>query len=108
MNRDARSARQLGNGTSYGKFNAMTTTIDAAGRIVVPKAMREQAGLSPGTRVEVRCHDGVVEIEPAALPVRLRRRGTLLVAVPDRSVPPLTGAIVERTRRRMRRERGVE
>src|SRR5256885_11441364 len=99
MNRDARSAWQLGNGTNYGKFNAMTTTIDAAGRIVVPKAMREQAGLSPGTRGEGRCHDGAVGIEPAALPGRLRRRGALLVAVPHRAVPPLTGPIGQPTRR---------
>ena len=86
----------------------MITTIDGAGRIVVPKEVREQARLSPGTRVDVRCRDGVVEIEPAPLPVRLRRRGTLLVAVPERRAARLTAAAVEQTRRRLRRERGAE
>ena len=86
----------------------MTTTIDAAGRIVVPKAVRQQARLTPGTRVEIRCRDGVVEVEPAPLPVTLRRRGRLLVAVPDREPGPLTSSVVERTLRRLRRERGVE
>src|SRR2546423_15576971 len=89
MNRDARSAWQLGNGTNYGKFNAMTTTIDAAGRIVVPKAKRQQAGFSPGTRGGGRCHGRQVGVEPTALPGRPRWRGTLFGAVPARAVPPL-------------------
>jgi AbrB family looped-hinge helix DNA binding protein len=86
----------------------MTTTMDAAGRIVVPKAIRQQARIAPGTRVEIRCRDGVVEIEPAPLPVTLRRRGRWLVAVPDQEPGPLTSSVVERTRRRLRHERGVE
>jgi AbrB family looped-hinge helix DNA binding protein len=86
----------------------MITTIDAAGRLVVPKEVREQARLSPGTRLEIRCRDGVVEIEPAPLPVRLRRRGRLLVAVPESATPRLTGAAVEQTRRRLHNERGTE
>jgi len=88
--------------------NAMITTIDAAGRVVVPKDVRQQARLSPGTRVDIRCRDGVVEIEPAPLPVRLRRRGRLLVAVAESPTPRLTGAAVEQTRRRLRRDRGTE
>jgi AbrB family looped-hinge helix DNA binding protein len=86
----------------------MTTTIDAAGRIVVPKSVRQEARLTPGTRVQIRCRDGVVEIEAAPLPVSLRRRGRLLVAVPDHPTAPLTATTVERTRHRLRRERGAE
>jgi AbrB family looped-hinge helix DNA binding protein len=86
----------------------MITTIDAAGRIVVPKAVRQQARLSPGTPVDIRYRDGVIEIEPAPLPVALRRRGRLTVATPARSVPPLTTDAVEGTRQRLRGERGTE
>jgi hypothetical protein len=53
----------------------------------------------------VRFRDGVIEIEPQPLPVRLEKRGRFLVAVPKRKVPHLTSAIVERTRRKIRHER---
>lgn len=48
-----------------GTVAAMKTTIDAAGRLAIPKAIREQAGLRPGIELDVRLSDGVVEIEPA-------------------------------------------
>ena len=44
----------------------MITTIDQAGRIVVPKSLREQAGLVPGVQIRVEL-DGVgihIEVEP--------------------------------------------
>jgi AbrB family looped-hinge helix DNA binding protein len=31
----------------------MRTTIDKAGRVVVPAAIRERAGLTPGTELEI-------------------------------------------------------
>ena len=47
-------------------LNAMQTTIDAAGRIVVPKALRQELGLGPGVPIEITS-DGVgVRIEPVA------------------------------------------
>lgn len=83
----------------------MKTTIDTAGRIVVPKIIREQARLTSGATVEIRWRAGVIEIEPAPLPVSLHRRGRFLVAVADKAVSPLTSAEVQETRRRLRRER---
>jgi AbrB family looped-hinge helix DNA binding protein len=83
----------------------MRTTIDAAGRLVIPKGIREEAGLKPGMDLEIRWHDGRIEIEPASLPVKLVRKGRLLVAVPERDVEPLTEQIVEQTRAVLRRER---
>jgi len=76
----------------------MTTTMDPAGRLVIPKEIRRQAALEPGTPLDVRWRDGVIEIEPQPLPVTLERQGRLLVAKPARKVPPLRTATVERTR----------
>ncbi|HJS57601.1 MAG TPA: AbrB/MazE/SpoVT family DNA-binding domain-containing protein [Vicinamibacteria bacterium] len=60
----------------------MRTTIDRAGRLVVPKALRRAARLLPGSEVEVRlAQGGRIEIEPVPAPVRLEKRGGLLVAV---------------------------
>jgi AbrB family looped-hinge helix DNA binding protein len=83
----------------------MKTTIDSAGRLVIPKEIRREAGLKPGMPLEVRWGDGRIEILPAPLPVKLVRKGRLLVAVPEKDVHALTAETVERTRRALRQER---
>ena len=83
----------------------MKATIDAAGRLVIPKEIRRQAGLRPGTQLDVRWHDGRIEIEPAAMPVRLVQRGRLLVAVSDAAGDALTVETVEETREALACER---
>ena len=75
----------------------MKSTIDRAGRIVVPKAIREAAHLRPGTQVRFRVQDGHVEIEPVPLTVTLQRRGSLVVAVPGSEQPVLKASQVEET-----------
>ena len=84
----------------------MTTTIDAAGRLVIPAEIRREAAIEPGTPLDVRWRDGVIEIEPKPLVVVLERRGRLLVAKPARKVPRLRGAAVERVRGDLSRRRG--
>jgi AbrB family looped-hinge helix DNA binding protein len=83
----------------------MRTTIDAAGRLVIPREIRRQAGLRPGTPLDVRWQDGSIEIEPVVLPVDLVRKGRLVVAVPKSPLEPLAPQTVEETRRALRRER---
>ena len=83
----------------------MKTTIDGAGRLVIPKEIRQQGGLKPGMKLEIHCKNGKVEIEPEALLVRLERRGRLVVAVPAGNVAPLSAEAVEVVRKRLRRER---
>lgn len=85
----------------------MKTTIDPAGRLVIPKEIRREAGLRPGMLLDVRLREGRIEIEPAPLPVKLVRKGKLLVAVAAKDVPTLTSETVERTRRAIRRERAT-
>ncbi len=47
----------------------MRTTIDAAGRLVVPKPLRDQLGFAPGTELELNVVDGRLEV---AIPSRVR------------------------------------
>ncbi len=72
----------------------MRTTIDGAGRLVVPKAVRDACGLEPGSEVEIRAVQGRIEIEPVPLDVKLERRGRLVVAVPRKPPGKLTTAEV--------------
>jgi AbrB family looped-hinge helix DNA binding protein len=75
----------------------MITTIDRAGRLVLPKAARERARLVPGMPLEVRVVDGRIEIEPAPARVTVEKRGGFWVAQPADAVPVLTHDTVERT-----------
>lgn len=81
----------------------MRTTIDTAGRVVIPKALRERLGLTGGRAVEIREREGRLEIEPAPTPMTLVRRGRVRVAVPGRKLPPLTDEIVRDTLEQLRR-----
>ena len=84
----------------------MITTMDQAGRLVIPSEIRREAALQPGTPLEVRCRDGVIEIEPQPLAVKLERKGRLLVARPGTNVPVLRATTIERTRRTLAAGRG--
>ena len=81
----------------------MRTTIDAAGRLVVPKALREQLGLEPGTELDVAVRDGRLEIDVPPVEMRLEQRGKGLVAVTETPVPALTA---DEVRRALDRTRG--
>ena len=83
----------------------MKTTIDHAGRLVIPKDVRREAGLKPGMPLEVHWENGKIAITPTPLPVKLERKRRLLVAVPAKDTPRLSTDTVERTRKRLRRER---
>ena len=81
----------------------MRTTIDQAGRIVVPKPLREELGLTGGTEIEIGIVDGRIEIEPVTSHIRLERKQGRLVAASDREMPVLTAdevrALLEKLRR---------
>jgi AbrB family looped-hinge helix DNA binding protein len=81
---------------------AIEVSIDSTGRIVVPKAIRREAGLVPGTLLTVRLREGRIEIELAPREVRIVKEGSLHVARPVEASPILSEAVVERTRRSLR------
>ena len=83
----------------------METTIDRAGRVVIPKALRDSAGLKPGAKLRVECRDGKIEIEAVSAGVQWVRKGTLMVAIPPAGTPKLTVKEVNRIAREIRDER---
>lgn len=81
----------------------MKAVLDNAGRIFVPKALRQALGLKPGQPLEIRASDGRLEIEIAPTAMRLKKRGKGVVAIPDAELPPLTAEQVRDTLERVRR-----
>ena len=82
----------------------MKTTIDKAGRVVIPSAIRDRAGLSAGAELEVIADDFGVRLERVAPGPRLVKVGKRLVARPTSAVdrrPVLdVAALVEEERNR--------
>jgi AbrB family looped-hinge helix DNA binding protein len=81
----------------------MRTTIDGAGRVVLPKALRDALGLRGGQEIEISVRDGRIEIQPVSVPMRLVDRSGILVAQPEEVVPALTREEVRDTLERVRR-----
>jgi AbrB family looped-hinge helix DNA binding protein len=82
----------------------MHVTIDSAGRIVIPKPVRDALDLSDGTELELTLRDdGRLELEVPSTPMTLERRGERVVAVADRDMPTLSQDAVRETLERVRR-----
>ena len=75
----------------------ITISIDRVGRLVIPKEIRDEAGIEPGMALEVRCREGRIEIEPKRRPIRIVKKGRLQVAEPVETGEPLTRAVVRKT-----------
>lgn len=82
----------------------MRTTIDKAGRVVIPAALRERAGLTPGASIDIVEDDGGLRLERVAPGPKLVKVGRRLVARPSVSPherPRLdVAALVEEERNR--------
>ena len=74
----------------------MITTLDRAGRLVIPNAIRTEAGFEAGVPLEVHVRRGRVEISVAPRPVTLRKQGAFLVAEATDGGPELTADEVRR------------
>ena len=75
----------------------------AAGRVVIPKALRDALGLTAGQPLEMAERDGRLEIVPAATPMRLVDEGDGVAAVADIDIPVLTAKMVRDTLEHTRR-----
>ncbi len=83
----------------------ITITIDRAGRLVIPKELRDQAGIETGMPLQVTCREGRIEIEPRRRPIRIEKRGRLQVAVSVEEGEPLTTSTIQKTQARVRARR---
>ncbi|NLA65471.1 MAG: AbrB/MazE/SpoVT family DNA-binding domain-containing protein [Leucobacter sp.] len=71
----------------------MIVTIDKAGRMVIPKRIREAMGVEPGMPLVIDYVDGKIEIEyaPVESEVLIAEDGLpLIVSKPAPGTPPLT------------------
>ena len=71
----------------------MRTTIDKAGRLVIPRSLRRQIGLDDGGEVELELDGAAVRIEPVS-GVGLREDDELLF-IPAAGIPIDHGRIRE-------------
>lgn len=83
----------------------MTVTIDSAGRLVIPKEIRDEAEIQPGMPLEISVNDGIIEIAPKSTGVRLVWKDGWLVAEPIEPGPLLTKEDINRAIRKSRNER---
>ncbi|HET8928061.1 MAG TPA: AbrB/MazE/SpoVT family DNA-binding domain-containing protein [Microbacterium sp.] len=81
----------------------MRSAIDSAGRLVIPKPIRDAMGLAPGAPIDVQFVDGRIEIEFEPSAIRADVSGALPVLVSDEALPPLTDDAIRRTLDAVRR-----
>jgi AbrB family looped-hinge helix DNA binding protein len=64
----------------------MEAVIDQAGRIVLPKAIRDALGLLPGTKVDISPYGAGVQLVPTGRTARLVEEDGVLVAAGETPV----------------------
>ena len=57
----------------------MSVTIDRAGRLVIPKKIRDEMNLVPGSELEIDSEDGEIRLRLAGIAPRLIRKDGVLV-----------------------------
>ncbi len=64
----------------------MRTSIDSVGRVVVPKALRDELGLTPGSTVDISRYGAGLQLLPAGRTARLVVQAGVLVATGDAEI----------------------
>jgi len=77
--------------------------MDSVGRLVVPKALRRELGITGPTELEIVARDGVLELSVADVPARIERQAGVPVIVTDAPMAPLTVEDVRMALDRVRR-----
>ncbi len=70
--------------------DAMRVTIDGAGRIVIPKAMRESLGLSANSEIDIMSDGGGLRLDPVSVEPRSIDRSDGLVRLSKVDGPVIT------------------
>lgn len=94
-------------GRANGILNGMITTIDKAGRIVVPKRLRDAMGLTPQTQLNIDVVEGrlIVEFAPTVHRVDMAQGFPVIRSERDPAAPPLTDELVRDALEEVRDER---
>jgi AbrB family looped-hinge helix DNA binding protein len=71
---------------SAGIVMAMRSSIDSVGRVVVPKALRDALGLTPGTAVDISQYGAGLQLVPAGRTARLVQEGGVTVAMGETAI----------------------
>lgn len=79
----------------------MKAVIDSAGRVLLPKQLRDSLGLQPGTTVDISPYGAGVQLTPGGRTARLEREtGGRLVARADTEVTDeMVFALIDSARR---------
>lgn len=81
----------------------MRVAIDSAGRLVVPKSLRAELGISGASEVELVSAGDHLELSVPDVPAHVEMRDGMPVIVPEHPIRPMTGedvrVAVERARR---------
>jgi len=70
----------------------MEAVVDQAGRIVLPKYIRDALGLLPGTKVDISPYGAGVQVVPAGRTARLVEEDGVLVSAGDKCQALVKGA----------------
>lgn len=79
-----------------------TLTLDKAGRVVLPKPVRDELQLGPGDSLELRSSEDEIILRPARGKGRMYKKQGVWVF---NSGEPMAADVVEKTIRRVRDER---
>lgn len=67
----------------------MRIGIDGVGRLVLPKPLRDELGITGATELEVAARNGVIELAVADVPARVEERDGTPVIATDAKMSPL-------------------
>lgn len=96
----------MGGAIVPGTVSAMRVRIDAAGRLVIPRALRRVLGVEGAGDVEVVERGDRLEVRPAPTPMRTERsRGGVLMLRPEQELPALSIETVREALDRSRQPR---
>jgi len=68
----------------------MRVAIDAVGRLVVPKRLRDELGITGPAELELTAADGRLEATVPDVPARVEQRNGAPVIVPQAPIPAMT------------------
>jgi AbrB family looped-hinge helix DNA binding protein len=89
----------------YNTIMNATISIDRAGRLVLPKQVRQQLQLEPGESLEMESFEDYIVLRPARGNATMHKKEGVWVF---RAGAPLKASVVHETIRRVRKEREQE